>query len=73
MSCQIELEGTPNVICGLPALTLCSTCGKEICINCMTSCCVLPFCAACEREHIIAKHNGYRPRRSQAKSASGSS
>jgi hypothetical protein len=63
MSCQIVLRTTAaKIICGLPTFTLCNNCKKEICISCMASCCMMSFCGACEIEHIITKHHGYRRR-----------
>ena len=61
MSCQIVLRTTAaQATCGLPTFALCSNCRNEICVSCMAIC-LMSFCAACEREHIITKHHGYRP------------
>src|ERR1700747_3582508 len=63
MSCQIERKTTAaKVICGLPTFSLCSNCGREICVSCMATCCVMSFCKVCESEHIVAKHQDFRPR-----------
>jgi hypothetical protein len=63
MSCQIVLRTTAaQATCGLPTFALCSKCRNEICISCMAICCTMSFCAACERDHIMTKHHGYRCR-----------
>jgi hypothetical protein len=64
MSCQIEFGKSGSGYtepCGLPTLTVCGDCGKEICLGCMHMCCAMAFCGSCEQEHIGLVHQGQRP------------